>query len=78
MMTEAYTSLENTIKYYNYGSHVSFNFNFIMNVSNTSDAAAFKNIIDEWMKAKPESSVANWVVSKYYFYILSFYIMVMQ
>ncbi|KAG5309439.1 MAL1 Maltase, partial [Acromyrmex insinuator] len=30
--TETYTSLENTIKYYNYGSHIPFNFNFIINV----------------------------------------------
>ncbi|XP_032685970.1 maltase 1-like [Odontomachus brunneus] len=65
MMTEAYTSLENTIKYYNYGSHIPFNFNFIMNVNANSNAAEFKNIIDEWMKAKPKDGVANWVMGNH-------------
>ncbi|KYN39395.1 putative maltase H [Trachymyrmex septentrionalis] len=34
---EAYTSLENTIKYYNYGSHIPFNFNFIINMMRNHD-----------------------------------------
>lgn len=72
MMTEAYTSLENTIRYYHYGSHIPFNFNFIMNVNASSSATEFKNIMDEWMKAKPEKGVANWVVRKYS-HIFQFY-----
>lgn len=72
-MTEAYTTLNNTIKYYNYGSHIPFNFNFITTATHASDAAAFKNIIEDWMKAIPKGKVANWVVSNVipiYFIIL--------
>jgi len=65
MMTEAYASLTNTIKYYSYGSHIPFNFNFIMNVNKDSDAAAFKKTIDEWIKAMPANGVANWVVREH-------------
>lgn len=64
MMTEAYTSLEDTTKYYNYGSHIPFNFNFIVNVTATSNVSVFKSIIEEWIKAMPKDSVANWVVRK--------------
>ncbi|XP_024888298.1 alpha-glucosidase-like [Temnothorax curvispinosus] len=64
-MTEAYTSLENTIKYYNYDSHIPFNFNFIMNVTAASNATTFKRIIEEWMKAMPKDSVANWVMGNH-------------
>lgn len=67
MMTEAYTSLENTIKYYNYGSHIPFNFNFIMNVTAASNAIMFKRTIDEWIKTMPEHGTANWVVKTYFF-----------
>lgn len=75
-MTEAYTSLENTMKYYNYGSHVPFNFNFITNVNTNSSAMEFKNIIEEWMKAKPKDGVANWVVRKRYFNVTQFFMTV--
>lgn len=69
MMTEAYTTLENTIKYYNYGSHIPFNFNFITNATNASNAFVFKDIIESWMKAIPKDGVANWVVRKHYSYL---------
>lgn len=74
MMTEAYATLKNTIKYYNYGSHIPFNFYFITNATNASNAAAFKNIIESWMKAIPEGGVANWVVRKRYSHLHQFYI----
>lgn len=75
MMTEAYTSLENTIKYYNYGSHIPFNFNFIMNVTAASNATTFKKTIEQWIKAMPKDSVANWVVRKFstYSHVFSFF-----
>ncbi|KAH0952270.1 hypothetical protein HN011_004404 [Eciton burchellii] len=65
MMTEAYASLANTIKYYSYGSHIPFNFNFITNVNKDSDAATFKKTIDEWIKAMPANGVANWVMGNH-------------
>lgn len=63
-MTEAYTSWENTVKYYNYGANVPFNFKFITDAKATSSAADFKAIIDKWMSMMPNGGVANWVVCK--------------
>lgn len=62
-MTEAYTTMENTTKYYKYGSNIPFNFNFIMNITKNSKAQDFKNVIDDWMKHTPSDQEANWVVS---------------
>lgn len=62
-MTEAYTSLENTVKYYKFGSHVPFNFKFT-DVNNVSKAMDFKRIIDVWMSQMPNGESPNWVVSK--------------
>lgn len=64
IMTEAYTSLENTTRYYKFGSHVPFNFKFITDVNNVSKAADFKRIIDDWMSQTPNGESPNWVVSK--------------
>lgn len=66
-MTEAYTSLPNTIKFYNYGADVPFNFKFITDVNANSNATAFKSIIDNWMKLMPKTGVANWVVCNHTF-----------
>lgn len=63
-MTEAYTSLENTTRYYKFGSHVPFNFLFITDINNISKAADFKRIIDDWMSQTPNCDSPNWVVSK--------------
>ncbi|XP_014607645.1 PREDICTED: maltase 1-like [Polistes canadensis] len=65
IMTEAYTSLENTIKFYKYGSDVPFNFKFITDVNNKSSATDFKKTIDSWFKAMPNGSVANWVMGNH-------------
>ncbi|XP_023315955.1 maltase 1-like [Trichogramma pretiosum] len=66
IMTEAYTSLVNTTKFYDYGSHVPFNFNFIMSVNNKSTAAEFKSVIDDWMSHTPKPhGVANWVMGNH-------------
>jgi len=65
-MTEAYTSLENTTKYYKFGSHVPFNFKFIMDTNDTSEAIDFKRTIDDWISHTPSGASPNWVVSKIY------------
>ncbi|KAL0125452.1 hypothetical protein PUN28_004517 [Cardiocondyla obscurior] len=65
MMTEAYSSLENTIKYYKYGAQVPFNFNFIMNVTANSTPTDFKNIIEDWMNKMPEDGTPNWVMGNH-------------
>ncbi|EFN70155.1 Maltase 1 [Camponotus floridanus] len=64
MLIEAYATLENTIKYYNYGS-IPFNFYFITNATDASDASVFKDIIESWMKAIPKGSIANWVMGNH-------------
>jgi alpha-glucosidase len=61
-MTEAYTNITNLMKYYSYGADISFNFNFITEVSNTSTPSAFKKVLDEWLINMPAGKVANWVV----------------
>ncbi|XP_003702695.1 maltase A3 [Megachile rotundata] len=65
LLTEAYTSWENTIKYYEAGSHVAFNFKFITDADKNSDASTFKNIIDRWLNMMPNGSVANWVMGNH-------------
>ena len=65
ILTEAYTSHDLTIKYYNSGSNVPFNFMFINQVNNESTAADYKNLIDKWVSAVPKGNVPNWVVGNH-------------
>nr|XP_050856119.1 maltase 1-like [Vespula vulgaris] len=65
MMTEAYTSLENTTKYYEYGSHIPFNFKLITDVNQNSSASDFKRIIEAWMAHTPSTASANWVLGNH-------------
>lgn len=67
MITEVYTSLENTMKYNKFGSHVPFNFKFITDVNNLSKAADFKRSINDWISQTPNDGIPNWVVSKIYY-----------
>lgn len=66
-MTEAYTSLDNTIRFYGTdtknGAHIPFNFELISYTNKDSTAADYKKNIDAWMTKKPADKVANWVVS---------------
>lgn len=68
IMTEAYTSLENMIKFYGDGkrdgSNVPFNFELISNVNSGSTAADYKKRIDNWLSRVPKGKHANWVVSR--------------
>lgn len=67
MITEAYTTMENTMKYYgnetNPGAHVPFNFALISYLNDHSKAADFNDTINEWLKNLPKGKRANWVVS---------------
>lgn len=67
ILTEAYTDLDLTIKYYLSGSTVPFNFMFISDLNVNSTALNFKKNIDRWMKNVPEGDayVANWVVGNH-------------
>ncbi|XP_011497118.1 PREDICTED: maltase 1-like [Ceratosolen solmsi marchali] len=62
VMTEVYL---NSYKFYNYGSHVPFNFELIMHVSSTSKPSELKHIIDKWIAAVPPGGVPNWVTSNH-------------
>jgi alpha-glucosidase len=67
MMTEAYTSLDNMLRYYGEGNrngvNVPFNFELISNVNIDSTAADYKLRIDNWLTRVPKGKQANWVVS---------------
>ncbi|XP_033231205.1 maltase 1-like isoform X3 [Belonocnema kinseyi] len=65
MMTEAYTDLDNTVKFYKYGAHVPFNFKFITDVTVFSKPTDFKKLIETWINNMPEDSSANWVMGNH-------------
>lgn len=67
IMTEAYTSLPNTVKYYKYGVNVPFNFMFVTGLNNHSTALDFKRSIDGWINNIPKGGnyIANWVVDNH-------------
>lgn len=69
MMTEAYTSIETTMKYYTNGtvngSHIPFNFYIITDLHNNSNAYDFKRVTDIWMNNIPKGFSPNWVVRFY-------------
>ena len=67
LMTEAYTSVENTVRFYadaegNPRAHFPFNFVLIENLDENSNAEDFKKVIDKWMNLVPTGSTSNWVV----------------
>lgn len=69
IMTEAYTSLDNMIRFYGdgkrNGSNVPFNFELISNVNINSTASDYKARIDNWLSRVPPGKHANWVVSEF-------------
>lgn len=63
-MTEAYTDAENTTRYYDHGSHIPFNFDFLTQVNKASSPADFKRVIDNWIvAANKKKGTSNWVVT---------------
>ncbi|CAO1440858.1 unnamed protein product [Diamesa hyperborea] len=69
IMTEAYTSLENMVKFYGdgirNGANVPFNFELISNVNIQSTAKDYKTRIDNWLTRVPKGSHANWVLGNH-------------
>lgn len=68
MFTEAYSNISSIMTYYEYGSHVPFNFFFIkddngVNLVDLVNASDVVNVIDKWMNNMPSNATANWVVS---------------
>jgi alpha-glucosidase len=69
IMTEAYTSLDNMIRFYGdgkrSGSNIPFNFEMISNVNKESTAKDYKLRIDNWLNRVPRGSHANWVLGNH-------------
>ncbi|XP_029050914.2 maltase 1-like [Osmia bicornis bicornis] len=65
ILTEAYSSWENTMKYYRYGSNIPFNFYFITQANANSTPSDFQNIINNWMQLMPKGQVPNWVMGNH-------------
>lgn len=70
-MTEAYTTLENTIRYYGNATkpmaQIPFNFQLLTRLSYASNASTFETVINSWMNNMPSNQWANWVVSNFKF-----------
>lgn len=73
MMTEAYTTIPNTMRYYGqikngkiirYGAQMPFNFQLILHTGATSKAIDYKRTVEIWLNAMPNGDKihANWVV----------------
>ncbi|XP_076749048.1 alpha glucosidase 2 [Xylocopa sonorina] len=65
LLTEAYTTWDNTLKYYEHGSEVPFNFKFITDANAASNASDFKAIIDKWVNGTGKGNVPNWVMGNH-------------
>ncbi|XP_036333123.1 maltase A1 [Rhagoletis pomonella] len=69
LLTEAYTSFENILRFYGNGvqngSHVPFNFDFLTNVVNNTKAPVVVEHIEKWLNAMPEGVYANWVLGNH-------------
>ena len=53
------------IKYYNADFNVPFNFMFINQLHNKSEAVDYKTLIDKWVRTVPEGSASNWVIGNH-------------
>ena len=66
-MIEAYTSLDNAIKFYKNssmeGAQIPFNFELISHSNFDTKAPEYKTIIESWLNKVPLGCQANWVVS---------------
>jgi len=69
MMTEAYASIDNQIKWYGTeeqpGSHMPFNFALISNLDINSTAQDFQDAVHAWYSRLPSFGEANWVLGNH-------------
>lgn len=65
LLTEAYTSLENTTRFYKYGSDIAFNFQCITKLNKNSKPSDFKREIDGWISHSPPGATPNWVMGNH-------------
>nr|XP_018907832.1 PREDICTED: maltase A3-like [Bemisia tabaci] len=69
MTVEAYTSLENTMRWYGNetirGAHFPFNFIILEEINQGSNASDWSQAIQDWYKAMPNGCWANWVIGNH-------------
>ncbi|XP_011301861.1 maltase 2 [Fopius arisanus] len=65
LLTEAYTDMPQTIKYYDAGSNIPMNFMFITPLDNRSTTRDFKRNIDAWINDVPKGHSPNWIVGNH-------------
>ncbi|XP_011178629.1 maltase 2 isoform X2 [Zeugodacus cucurbitae] len=70
LMTEAYADLKTLMDYYETkdgkrGSHFPFNFNFITDLDENSDARDYVFNIQKWLTYMPREHTANWVMGNH-------------
>lgn len=67
MITEACTSIKDSMKYYgnetNPGAHFPFNFVLINDLNDQSKAKNFNDAVHSWLDNMPSGKQANWVVN---------------
>uniref|UniRef100_A0A336M3M6 alpha-glucosidase n=1 Tax=Culicoides sonorensis TaxID=179676 RepID=A0A336M3M6_CULSO len=71
LMTEAYASIEDTMRYYQssdgkrMGAQMPFNFELIYNLENGTTAPRIKRSIDFWLDNMPSGRTPSWVVGSH-------------
>ncbi|KAF2889474.1 hypothetical protein ILUMI_16699, partial [Ignelater luminosus] len=69
LMAEAYTDIDNTMRYYGDetrdGAHFPFNFLFITELNKTSTAEDIVAVVNKWLSKMPEGRTANWVLGNH-------------
>ncbi|XP_057656393.1 maltase A1-like [Diorhabda carinulata] len=70
IMTEAYTTPENTVLYYgsstDLGAHFTFNFNLLTNLPNSNFTVDdIANAINKWQVYLPKGATSNWVLGNH-------------
>ncbi|XP_012219493.1 probable maltase [Linepithema humile] len=68
LIAESYDSDANLMAYYGNSTHKGippFNFKFITQIHNNSNASYIKQILEEWIERLPENTSTNWVLSNH-------------
>ncbi|XP_074114432.1 LOW QUALITY PROTEIN: salivary alpha-glucosidase-like [Cotesia typhae] len=65
IITEAYTTPYFTMKFYQDGSNIPFNFHLIRNIWKSSGALGFKRILNDYFNELPAGATPNWVTGNH-------------
>ncbi|XP_063989197.1 alpha-glucosidase-like [Diachasmimorpha longicaudata] len=69
ILTESYTTLDelnHSMRYYEYGADIAFNFMFVTSFNNSSAPTDFKKGIEKWLALMPKGNYSsNWVVDNH-------------